>query len=154
MNTLTDLFNEINSKINNNVQLINCSHIMKQYNGDDWIHYASFCDKAYKRNLILQNDKLEMLLLCWSDGQMSGIHDHPENGCIMLVLDGKIREDVYYINKCGKIILKKKLISDKNKVYHKKGKRGLHNIVNINNGKSVTLHIYAPPNYVPTRYIM
>jgi hypothetical protein len=61
-------------------------------------------DKPYTRNLIaLGGRDYTLLLLCWTAGKESKIHDHPGEGCFMKVLRGCIRESRYKINSDGEI---------------------------------------------------
>lgn len=40
----------------------------------------------YTRNLVdTGNGKYNLMIVCWSEGQGSGIHDHPNSHCIMKV---------------------------------------------------------------------
>jgi predicted metal-dependent enzyme (double-stranded beta helix superfamily) len=38
-------------------------------------------NKSYTRNLITTNNNFSLLLLCWSPGKESKIHNHPCDGC-------------------------------------------------------------------------
>lgn len=42
----------------------------------------------YTRNLISTTDKFNLILLCWSEGNASSIHDHTDSECIMKALKG------------------------------------------------------------------
>jgi cysteine dioxygenase len=58
--------------------------------------YAHFCSsKKYTRNLIASDANFTLMLLCWTPGKESPIHDHPCEGCWMRVCTGRIRETVY-----------------------------------------------------------
>ena len=53
-------------------------------------------DQKYTRNLISTDNELyTLLLLCWSPGQASPIHDHPCDGCWMRVVHGQVCESRY-----------------------------------------------------------
>ena len=64
---------------------------------DDWRRYALFDDALYTRNLVARNAEFEMLVLCWSEGQASPIHNHAGQSCWMAVLDGQIEEVLYAV---------------------------------------------------------
>jgi cysteine dioxygenase len=148
MNTLFELFDNISNKLEDN-KLETLIPIIKEYSGQDWKKYVSFSDDKYKRNLVKRNDKIEMLIICWNKNQCSPIHDHPTNGCILKVLDGKIEEHEYI--KKDKLQLNNINICEKDSIGYQEGSFGLHKIVN-GNICSVSLHIYAPPNYKLTLY--
>jgi len=52
-------------------------------------------DGRYTRNLVSRRDSFELLLLCWSPGTQSPIHDHAGQNCWMAVLEGEL-EEVHY----------------------------------------------------------
>lgn len=153
MQTLNELFDKIMEQINNNISIVKCMNILKEYQGTDWKEYIKFCKLKYQRNLVKKNDVIEMLILCWHTGQESKIHDHPENGCIVKVLQGELEEECYAkTDKEFKLTSVNKL--QENDVSYQKGETGLHNIKN-NSTKihAITLHIYSPPNYCPKFYV-
>lgn len=56
-----------------------------------WDHH-----KPYTRNLIATDGQnYALLLLCWTNGKESKIHDHPGEGCFMKTIRGCIRESRY-----------------------------------------------------------
>jgi len=150
MKTLEELFETISDNIKNEKELIDLKNIVLSYNGDDWKEYINFSESKYTRNLIFKNDYVEMLLICWNINQQSGIHDHPKNGCILRILDGILTEEVYRIDN-NKPVLDTKNICYKNNISYQMGELGLHNIVNKND-KTISLHIYSPPNHKPKYY--
>ncbi|KAI7882054.1 cysteine dioxygenase type I [Lichtheimia hyalospora FSU 10163] len=74
-------------------------HLMEQYssNSKDWSQYTIFDhSRAYTRNLIDDgNGKFNLMILAWSKGQQSPIHNHAGSHCIMKVLDGELSETQY-----------------------------------------------------------
>ncbi|KAI9262046.1 RmlC-like cupin domain-containing protein [Sporodiniella umbellata] len=73
--------------------------LMEQYssNSDDWSQYTLFDhSRAYTRNLIDDgNGKFNLMILAWSKGQKSPIHDHPNSHCVMKILDGQLQETLF-----------------------------------------------------------
>ena len=101
----------------------------------------------YHKKLIYRNSKYEMFLIYWGVNSKTKIHDHSEEGCIMKILKGDLRELVYNENF--------ELIDTNN---YKEGdisfidnKIGYHKIINTNDNISKSLHIYSPPNH-QTKY--
>ncbi|KAH0563536.1 Cysteine dioxygenase [Trichoglossum hirsutum] len=63
----------------------------------EWIRYA-FADlsRSYTRNLVDRgNGKSNLLILVWTPGKGSPIHDHADAHCLMKVLKGSLRETLY-----------------------------------------------------------
>ncbi len=150
MATINDLIQTIKSDLAKNVPLVDQLPTLLSYKGTDWQTHVSFCEKRYKRTLVYKDDDIEVLIICWNVNQHSGIHDHPENGCIVKVLDGSLQELVYMRtdNGIGTMELAKTNTMDKNDVSYQRGSDGLHDIVN-GSVVAVSLHVYSPPNYVP-----
>ncbi len=58
----------------------------------DWVPYALSSPLHYTRNLVDNNDELEMIVLVWQPGQASRIHDHGGSHCFVAVLQGQVFE--------------------------------------------------------------
>jgi len=63
----------------------------------DWCKYAlSDPSRGYTRNLVDNcNGKSNLLILVWSPGKGSPIHDHANAHCVMKVLKGTLQETLY-----------------------------------------------------------
>ena len=103
--------------------------------------YVIFDKEKYKKNLVYRNSIYEIILIAWLPGQQTKLHDHPKNGCIMKIIEGELTEDLYTFDKIVNTTYKKNDISY---IDHTIGK---HIITNNTNNKTVSLHIYSPPNY-------
>ena len=55
--------------------------------------------------LVYQNDKFEIYVICWSNNCLSLIHNHPQRGCLMKILDGILEEELYSHPTLGKELL-------------------------------------------------
>ena len=76
--------------------------LLREYAGceESWKNYVTFREDTYSRNLIWRCHDFELLLLCWSPGQESPIHDHAGQQCWMAVLDGEL-EEVHFATREG-----------------------------------------------------
>ena len=90
--------------------------------------------ELYQKKIIYKNDDYELVLINWEKGAYTSYHNHPENGCVLKVLDGKL----YEINDS------KSLVLNKNDVNFK-FKNDYHRIIALE--KSYSLHYYSPPNF-------
>lgn len=73
--------------------------LMRAYtsNDEDWAPYA-FADHSrnYTRNLVDRgNGKSNLLILVWTPGKASPIHDHANAHCVMKILKGSLTETIY-----------------------------------------------------------
>ena len=156
MDSIEKLATEINKELLQNNELKNMENIIKNYVGEDWKNYKKFCEKGYTRNLAFRNERFEILVICWNKGQSSPIHDHPVNGCLVKILKGTLVEECFQMKDDNPILTDINKITSvdiNNSISYQEGKTGLHRIINPSETEcSVTIHIYSPPNYVPTYY--
>ena len=94
----------------------------------DLSKFIKFSDKTYKRNLVLKNSKILIMILCWKSGQQSPIHNHPEQGCLMKIITGKLQENRYKIQDLNFVNQK---IYKKNDVSYIDNSEFVHKISNI-----------------------
>ncbi len=143
----------------NNIQNSNSIlNIVSEYKSSDWKDYipdSEFFEQnknsyGYLKKLLFVNESFEVYLIFWSPLASSPIHDHPEKGCILKLLDGELNEELYQ-NKNNTI---KYLETHKIKPYdinNRNGNEILHKIINSNNF-STSLHIYYPPKFKQNIY--
>jgi hypothetical protein len=153
ISSLQDLF----EKVSQQLQLSNLPvsldtstivDILQRYEGIDWNDHVEFSSTKYNKKAILKNDVVELMIISWEIDQKTLIHDHPENGCIMKVVQGCLVEDKYSDD--GEIWLSATFIGE-NDISFSKGKEITHKIKGI--CQSVSIHIYSPQNYVCTYLI-
>ncbi|CAG8888188.1 unnamed protein product [Penicillium egyptiacum] len=126
-------------------------------NSDEWAPYAlGDSSRTYTRNLIDEgNGKSNLLILVWSPGKGSTIHDHANAHCVMKILKGKLQEDLYSWPDQEQIEngqssppqLTKQTTYGENQVTYMSDKLGLHRISNPDQDNfAISLHLYTPPN--------
>jgi len=127
--------------------------VMESYKASrsDWEKYASFDPYRYTRNLVDEgNGKFNLIVLCWGEGQGSGIHDHVNSHCFMKVIDGQVQETLYGWPVEGveneKIKMLRKNVYGMNQVAYINDNIGLHRVENPSHtNPAVSLHLYSPP---------
>jgi len=128
-----------------------------QSNKAEWSRYAlGDPSRPYTRNLVDEgNGKSNLLILVWSPGKGSPIHDHANAHCIMKVLHGSLKETLYDLPKGedmhGKpkapLCPKKETIYHENEVTYMSDNLGVHKISNPDPyGYAISLHLYTPPH--------
>ena len=111
-----------------------------------WSKYYFTEDKKYTRNLVCEGENFEIMILCWSKGVKSVIHDHPTNGCFIVGIEGEILEKKYVIDSDKKLKLVSEANVKKGDVSWMHDSQGLHSVGNPSEDlNAVTLHIYCPP---------
>lgn len=111
--------------------------------------YAFFDDnRLYTRNLLSTDDETyTLLLLCWTPGRESMIHDHPTDGCWMRCVAGNVIETLYEKNEHEhKMIKKKETWVKKDEVCYIDDSMGYHKVGNpCPQTPAASLHLYSPP---------
>ena len=87
------------------------------------------------------NDLFEIILIYWDTLSETKIHDHPEKGCALYLIEGELEEQLY--NKDLKLY-KTNMFNSRNTSYMENS-LGYHKIKCIN--KAMSIHIYSPPNH-------
>ncbi|CEJ84391.1 Putative Cysteine dioxygenase [[Torrubiella] hemipterigena] len=130
------------------------ARLMKLYDSRDmnWSKYA-FGDRSrgYTRNLVDEgNGKSNLLVLVWSPGKGSPIHDHGNAHCLMKILKGNLTETRYEFPQEGSAPGSMKVISEKtyqeNQVAYMADELGLHRISNQGDDFAVSLHRKKNPS--------
>ncbi|MBV8529677.1 MAG: cysteine dioxygenase family protein [Candidatus Eremiobacteraeota bacterium] len=110
----------------------------------------------YTRTCVYRNASFEVLLLNWATGAASQIHDHGDQHCWMLVLDGRLDVEDYvrldpgdvpgyaHVEPCGRQRL------SRGDTDVRSGPFDLHRVAATAGAPAVSLHVYSGPlrNYI------
>ena len=107
--------------------------------------YASWSKECYTRNCIVDQEKFELILICWCEGHSTPIHDHDGEECWVKVIEGEFKETIYKQNEAGELNPVKTAISKPNEVSYMNNFMGFHALENLSNKRSMSLHLYAKP---------
>lgn len=120
-----------------------------QSNKEDWGKFTFFDPHRYTRNLVDKGNNLfNVMILCWSEGQGSGIHDHANAHCFVKILEGELKETRFEWPKCEgqEMTVKQVTVNKRNQVAYMCDEFGLHRMENpSHSNKAVSMHIYCPP---------
>ena len=108
------------------------------------LKYCHFNNKIYTRNLVFKNKDFEILILCWSSGQIAPIHGHEGEKCWAKIETGKLKFCNFKTISNNPLNLKKgkEIIGE---VGFLDGPADIHSVENIFNKNAVSLHVYAKP---------
>ncbi|TAQ88286.1 hypothetical protein B7494_g3370 [Chlorociboria aeruginascens] len=117
----------------------------------EWKKYA-FADtsRGYTRNLVDEgNGKSNLLVLVWTPGKGSPVHDHADAHCLMKILKGTLKETRFDFPRNAKTA--PAVIGEttyrENQVTYMADELGVHKISNPDQKElAVSLHLYTPPN--------
>lgn len=91
------------------------------------------------------------LVLVWSPGKGSPIHDHGNAHCLMKILRGNLTETRYaFPDEAGEAEQPMRVTQEKvhrqNEVAYMADELGVHRVWNRGSDFAVSLHLYTPPN--------
>lgn len=111
---------------------------------EDLLPFAFWSEKTYTRNCVSRTEDYELLLLCWEKGQETQIHCHNGEECWVYLAEGKLREKRYVENNGNlKLIADVKMTQDR--LSYMNDDLGYHSLHNLNEGRSMSLHLYVGP---------
>ena len=120
--------------------------IIKELNKqlDKNIHTLHFNNFGYSKNIIYTNDILTAFLVVWKPFSSTDRHGHPQNGCFVLKLDGKWREDLY--RQDGFIDSRRILEGD---ISYIDNSIGEHKMTYLGDKPGLSINIYSPTCEIP-----
>jgi predicted metal-dependent enzyme (double-stranded beta helix superfamily) len=104
---------------------------------------------SYTRTCAYVDERFEVLLLDWSPGAASEIHDHGGQHCWFVVLRGQVRVDDYRRLDAGEVPERALLEARGSRVLQpsdldvRSGTSDIHRVV-AGEARALTLHVYAP----------
>ena len=112
----------------------------------EYERYYHWNDERYTRNLLVRNDKFELVLICWEKGQTSYIHDYDAHDAWVHPISGMLREECYVKDeKTGNLEKVSSVQLGPKDFNYMGGVVNIHSYRNENAGRSVSLHLYAKP---------
>lgn len=141
------LYDFINNNLSKNLLLKDIKDSLYIYFDMETIKYCMSkvlfnCNKYNRIKLYdYSNDLFEMVLICWDINSETKIHDHPEKGCALYLIDGILEEQQYN----DSLELCKTTYFNKKNTSYMENSMGYHKIRCCE--KAISLHIYSPPNH-------
>jgi quercetin dioxygenase-like cupin family protein len=88
---------------------------------------------------IWDDELVNAWLICWSEDQDTGFHDHDESGAAIAVISGRLREDRLTL---GAEPLSREVGGGET---FSVPPVAIHRVLHAGDGPAVTLHAYSPP---------
>jgi len=111
---------------------------------EDIESHFGFEDDNYCRVPLLAEDEYDLLLCCWKPDQQSAFHGHPNQGCLVKIIEGTTTQEVEFVD--GSL---KTNENPKGSVAYIDDSIGIHRVWNGGKENAVSLHLYAPGGYSP-----
>ncbi|KAL0472448.1 cysteine dioxygenase [Neurospora intermedia] len=160
---LKDALGPSSGLTSDDVDVEHLTRLMQDYQSDEveWSRFAfGDASRGYTRNLVDEgNGKSNLLVLVWSPGKGSPIHDHGNAHCLMKILQGNLTETRYAFPDSTsssssspssepeqmQVIAEK--VYRENEVAYMADELGVHRVWNQDpDNFAVSLHLYTPPN--------
>lgn len=122
-------------------EILNASVLLKT----EFEVFSTWSEQCYTRNCIFETRDFELILLCWEADQETPVHGHGGEKCWVKIIDGQFKETLYHSNDNRTLKEVKNFTSTVNDLSYMDDGMGFHKLKNINNGRSMSLHLYAKP---------
>jgi quercetin dioxygenase-like cupin family protein len=107
--------------------------------GDGWAHLVRHDSDARVYELIWQDEAVNAWLICWSEDQDTGFHDHDESAAAIHVIDGRVREDRLRLWAAPET-----RVSGPGSTFVVPAS-AIHRVRHVGTGPAITIHAYSPP---------
>ena len=107
--------------------------------------FCSWSESTYTRNCIFENERFELILICWQSSHKTPIHDHGGEECWVKVIDGEFKETVYKSNEVSEVNILKTNLFKVGDISYMIDFMGCHELKNLSSHRALSLHLYAKP---------
>jgi quercetin dioxygenase-like cupin family protein len=104
-----------------------------------WRRHVRHESDARVYEQIWDDDEVNAWVICWSEDQDTGFHDHDESGAAIAVISGRLREDRLTL---GAEPLSREVGGGET---FSVPPVAIHRVLHAGDGPAVTLHAYSPP---------
>ena len=156
--TIAELGQRVSQELENGKTLRESYKYLELYKGSDWLDYfykdlteeQKQC-KSHRRFVIYRDKNVDVVLIIWNPHIECQPHDHPKGGCLLKVMNGYLKEREFLkTTEC--FVFKQYNLLREGSIYYQEGDY-IHSIRNDLDEFSCSLHIYAPSNYIPKKYL-
>jgi cysteine dioxygenase len=105
---------------------------------------VNFDGRPYSRIPIHRDDAVEIVVICFADGQTSSVHEHQGSNCVVRVVRGKILENLFTPEGDGTLRFDRNHYLLPGDVSALNGVQ-VHQLINLDSRGSVLLNFYSPP---------
>jgi quercetin dioxygenase-like cupin family protein len=104
-----------------------------------WRHLVRHAEDVRVFEQIWDDDEVNAWVICWTEDQDTGFHDHDESTAAIAVISGEVREDRLHLGgppssrlaRAGSILTVPP--------------SAIHRVLHSGRGPAVTIHAYSPP---------
>ncbi len=104
---------------------------------------VAFDCEPYTRAPIFKSDEMEIVVICFADGQTSSVHHHQGSNCVVKVVRGKVLETLFD-DIADVLEFESSHVLKAGDVSGLDGKQ-IHQLSNMSKTGTVLLNFYSPP---------
>ena len=106
---------------------------------EHWQHAVRHASDVRVYEQIWEDEDVNAWVICWSENQDTGFHDHDESSAAIAVIDGQVREDRLRLDQPprSRIIGPGSIFTVP--------ETAIHRVLHAGDGPAVTIHAYSPP---------
>jgi quercetin dioxygenase-like cupin family protein len=104
-----------------------------------WAHLVRHANDARVYEQIWDDDEVNAWVICWSEDQDTGFHDHDESAAAIAVITGRVREERLMLGSEPRV-----RESAAGEVFSLPPV-AIHRVLHAGDGPAVTIHAYSPP---------
>jgi hypothetical protein len=104
-----------------------------------WEQFVQHDDSSRVYHQIWDEEDVNAWLICWSEDQDTGYHDHDDSAAAIAVISGQVREDRLRLSSAPHT----RLISAGE--HFSLPRTAIHRVLHAGFGPAITIHAYSPP---------
>jgi mannose-6-phosphate isomerase-like protein (cupin superfamily) len=104
-----------------------------------WEHLVRHADDARVYELVWEDEEVNAWVICWSEDQDTGFHDHDVSGAAISVISGHVREDRLALSSPPR-----SRIAGPGTTFTVPPV-AIHRVLHTGDAPAVTIHAYSPP---------
>jgi mannose-6-phosphate isomerase-like protein (cupin superfamily) len=104
-----------------------------------WSHLIRHRDDVRVYELIWDDEDVNAWLICWSEDQDTGFHDHDESAAAIAVIEGHVREERLRLGAAHRT----RVAGPGSTLTVPPA--AIHRVLHTGDGPAVTIHAYSPP---------
>ncbi len=105
---------------------------------------VGFDGRPYTRIPVHRDGAIEVVVVCFSEGQTSSVHDHQGSNCVVRLVRGKVLESLFTDSGDGTLRFERNHCLVEGDVSALDGAQ-IHQLANLDKSGSVLLNFYSPP---------
>ena len=106
---------------------------------EHWQHHVRHCDDVRVYELIWEDDDVNAWVICWSEDQDTGYHDHDRSAAAIAVISGEVREERLRLGSAPWV---RTVRADESFTVPPVA---IHRVLHSGERPAITIHAYSPP---------